>query len=194
LVALVGNHLTPVVVLTCCFAAVPAGAALADRDPWIGEDPRAGHAAISAAPPIRFKPGTYKGRTTQGLPISFKASKTGVSRFRVEIELYCYRAAAPGSLEPYVLEGSSRERFTLRDGKYGFGATTKKRSFFRFNEQPDANTRFSSDAIFLKGKRSNGDLFVSRADGETECSAARRDTATGEFTELTPSFDIRRRK
>ena len=187
------NHLTPVFVLTCCFAAVPAEAAFADRDPWIGEDPRADLAAIRATPPINFKPGTYKGRTTQGLPISFKASRKEVSRFRVEIELYCYRTAAPGSPEPYVLERSSRETFKLRR-KYGFGVTTKRRNFFRFNEQPDASTTFSSDSIFLKGKRSYGDLFVSRAEGETECSAARRDTATGEFTELTPSFDIRRRK
>jgi hypothetical protein len=70
----------------------------------------------------------------------------------------------------------------------------KPGTYIRFNEQPDANTTFSSPAIFLKGKRAYGDLFVRRSEGATECQAARRDTATGEFTELTPSFDIRRQK
>ena len=176
--------------LVICLAAAAPASASADSDrgrDWNARGAQAGQ-------PIYFKPGTFKGQTTQDLPVSFKATKKRLSRFSAEIELHCYSPAPAGSGQLLVHERSYREMFTLPNGKYGVGAITKQRNFFRFSEQPDANTSFSSAAVFLKGKRAYGDLFVRRTEGETQCQAARRDIATGEFTELTSSFEIRRRK
>src|SRR5919106_464866 len=143
---------------------------------------------------IHFKPGVYKGRTTQGLPVSFKASKTRVSNFRVEVELHCYRPAPYGSEELYVFERSYRETFSFSNKRfYIAGPLPRKRNYFRFAEQPDADTVVSSPMAILKGVRSYGDVFVTRDEGELECQAARRETSTGAFTERTPSFDIRRK-
>jgi len=171
-------------------AAAAPGVASADTDDWRDWDAR----VAQAGQPIYFKPGTFKGKTTQDLPVSLKATKKRLSRFSAEIELHCYSPAPADSGQRLVHERSYRETFTLPNGKYRLRAISKKRNFLRFSEQPDANTIFSSEAFFLKGKRAYGDLFVRRTEGEADCQAARRDTATAEFTELTSSFDIRRRK
>lgn len=159
--------------------------------------PAAGEAK---APKLLYKPGTFTGKTTQGLKATIKASKKRNWSYSITARLYCYRPAPLGSPTSIVDDGNFTKTYKQIGG--GFGSFREKPpgrkkkvlvSFFRFNNQTSSPQGFwGTDNTRLWNKQAWGDFVVSQEypDGR-KCQTNSRDLTTGQANSKPPSIRLK---